>query len=177
MDTGERRIPPAVPLLAALIFAGGVALWPGGGDADGSAVQASAELSADELEVSTPPRVNSRSARLTEKVKGLIRGALGEAVALGAKREDVQVSVLVKELGVDGDLVEVDSDKSLKPASNMKLATTAAALALLGGEAMFETTVWANVAPADGQIAGDLVVRAGADPLFEAGLEGAVRPL
>ena len=174
MDTGERRIPPAVPLFAALIFAVGVALWQGGSEGS-SAVQASPAPVVDDLQ--EPVRVNSRSERLTQRVKSIIRGALGEASTLGAKRETAQVSVLVKELGVEGDLVEIGADRSMKPASNMKLATTAAALALLGGDACFETTAWSEAAPVQGELKGDLVVRAGGDPLFLSELGGAVQPI
>ena len=128
MSSGERRIPTAVPLFAALIFAAGVALWPGGGSAP---ISASGAVDATELpaEPEAFERSNAPSAPLTEAVKGIIRRAVDRAVAAGAQRDECDVSVLVKELGVKGSLVELQPDRPMKPASNLKLATTAVALA------------------------------------------------
>jgi len=174
MVTGERRIPPAVPLFAALIFGGSLALWPGAaGEAEGVQAAASPELEASEAQ----PRRNTLSASLSDKVQGAIRAAKAAAAELGQGPNDSKVSVLVKELGVEGALVDLDADRSMRPASNMKLATTAAALALLGGESSFETTFWSS-APIKGDVlSGDLVVRAGGDPLYRHELKGAVAPL
>ena len=72
MVTGERRIPPAVPLFAALIFGGGLALWPGAaGDAEDVQAARSSELEASEPQ----PRRNTLSASLSDKVQSAIRAA------------------------------------------------------------------------------------------------------
>ena len=176
MSSGERRIPTAVPLFAALIFAAGVALWPGGGSAP---ISASGAVDATELpaEPEAFERSNAPSAPLTEAVKGIIRRAVDRAVAAGAQRDECDVSVLVKELGVKGSLVELQPDRPMKPASNLKLATTAVALALLGSDAQFETQFQASAHPSGGVLAGDLIVRAGGDPLYAEELAGEVAPL
>lgn len=63
------------------------------------------------------------------------------------------------ENGTTGQLiVDVDGGALLKPASNTKLYTTAAALELLGEDAELVTRVAASVAPEGGQIAGDLTI-------------------
>jgi D-alanyl-D-alanine carboxypeptidase/D-alanyl-D-alanine-endopeptidase (penicillin-binding protein 4) len=69
------------------------------------------------------------------------------------------------------------ADRALRPASNMKLVTTAAALVLLGPDWRFETAFESAAPIRDGVLAGDLVVRAGGDPLFVDGADGEVEPL
>lgn len=65
------------------------------------------------------------------------------------------------------ELVSLSSDASLIPASNMKLVTTAAALVLLGESWRFETA-FERRGPIEGSVLeGDLVVRAGGDPLYD----------
>ncbi len=175
MSTGERRIPAAVPLFAALIVGAGVSLWPGGG---ADPVEASSAHEAEAGE--TTPEVvasNEPHAGLTSEIKGIVRKFVDRAAARGAKRSGCHVSVLVKELCVDGPLVDLDADRPMKPASNLKLATTAVALALLGADAHFETHFQSSVSPVGGALTGDLIVRAGGDPLFSEELDGAVKPL
>src|SRR5690606_1800970 len=55
-------------------------------------------------------------------------------------------------------IYERDPDRLLKPASNTKLFTSAAALALLGEEHRIHTAVYATSAPAGGVVDGDLVL-------------------
>ncbi|HEU4753476.1 MAG TPA: D-alanyl-D-alanine carboxypeptidase/D-alanyl-D-alanine-endopeptidase [Armatimonadota bacterium] len=65
-------------------------------------------------------------------------------------------------------LYERNADLSLNPASNMKLVTSAAAMAKLGPGYRFTTRVLATVRPdADGVLAGDLVLQGGGDPVLE----------
>jgi serine-type D-Ala-D-Ala carboxypeptidase/endopeptidase (penicillin-binding protein 4) len=61
-----------------------------------------------------------------------------------------------------------NSHRKFVPASNMKILSTAAALALLGPEYRYETELW-GVGPlrqTDGVLEGDLVLRATGDPTF-----------
>ena len=73
---------------------------------------------------------------------------------------------------VDPDRGEIlysrNAHRKFVPASNMKLLSTAAALALLGPEYRYETELW-GVGPlrqTDGFLQGDLVLRATGDPTF-----------
>lgn len=62
-------------------------------------------------------------------------------------------------------LFEKDSEKLLKPASNMKIYTTAAALELLGADYRIRTSVYAKAKPNnDGAIKGNLVLYGRGDP-------------
>ncbi len=61
-------------------------------------------------------------------------------------------------------LFERGADDPLVPASNMKVLTTAAALAALGREFAHETRVMAGAPPRDGVLEGDVVVVGGGDP-------------
>lgn len=64
-------------------------------------------------------------------------------------------------------LYERNPDLSLNPASNMKLFTSAAALARLGPDYRFTTRVFKN-GPVDQQtLAGDLALQGGGDPVLE----------
>lgn len=72
--------------------------------------------------------------------------------------------VLVVDEGTGATLFEREADRALVPASNMKLLTTAAALARLGRDFAHETRVMAAGPPRDGVIDGDLVVVGGGDP-------------
>jgi D-alanyl-D-alanine carboxypeptidase/D-alanyl-D-alanine-endopeptidase (penicillin-binding protein 4) len=67
---------------------------------------------------------------------------------------------------------ERNADLSLNPASNMKLLTSATALAKLGPEYRFTTRVLASARPQDGRLAGSLILQGGGDPVLETnGLE------
>lgn len=65
-------------------------------------------------------------------------------------------------------LYERNADLSMNPASNMKLFTSAAAMAKLGPEYRFTTRVLAERKPdAEGVLNGDLVLQGGGDPVLE----------
>lgn len=65
-------------------------------------------------------------------------------------------------------LYERNADLSLNPASNMKLFTSAAALAKLGPDYRFTTRVLAERQPdAAGTLTGDLTLQGGGDPVLE----------
>ena len=124
---------------------------------------------------SAPPPEPDR--RLTERLRTTIAAAKAEAVRRGAARERLTVSVCVRELSGHPALASIDADIPLRPASNMKLVTTAAALVLLGPDATFDTRFESSAPIRDGVLEGDLVLRAGGDPLFDPEGEGAVTHL
>jgi|Deesub1362B_J571_1020462.scaffolds.fasta_scaffold00937_9 D-alanyl-D-alanine carboxypeptidase/D-alanyl-D-alanine-endopeptidase (penicillin-binding protein 4) len=61
-------------------------------------------------------------------------------------------------------LLAIDSDKSLPPASNLKLITAYAALKLFGPEHRFRTLLGYSGTLGHGNLDGDLIVRGGGDP-------------
>ncbi len=69
---------------------------------------------------------------------------------------------------VDGGTVYADgADRSVIPASTLKVLTAATALALIPPEERFTTELRASAMPVDGVIAGDLWLVGGGDPLLE----------
>jgi len=79
--------------------------------------------------------------------------------------KSAKVSVLVKSVTTGETLYEKDAEEPRAPASTMKLATTAAALTLLGADFQHETAVYARgTLGADGTLKGDLVVVGAGDP-------------
>src|SRR6202011_161241 len=67
-------------------------------------------------------------------------------------------------VGLDGTpIYALNEAQYFQPASNAKLFTTAAAMALLGGDATFVTRVFAAGTIADGWLNGDLVLVGGGD--------------
>lgn len=73
-------------------------------------------------------------------------------------------------------LVSRAGDRALIPASNLKVVTAGAALLGLGADAAFETRFEAVGTIADGRLEGDLVVRAGADPMHRREGDGSLDP-
>jgi D-alanyl-D-alanine carboxypeptidase/D-alanyl-D-alanine-endopeptidase (penicillin-binding protein 4) len=64
-------------------------------------------------------------------------------------------------------VLDVNSEKSLKPASVLKLITSAAALELLGPHHSFKTTLgYTGTLNKSGKLEGDLVIKGGGDPAF-----------
>ena len=79
------------------------------------------------------------------------------------------VGIKVTSLGTGKTLFEENADKLLRPASNMKLYTVAAALDRLSPEYRFVTSVYAVAKPdADGVVKGDLIIYGRGDPSFAA---------
>ena len=60
----------------------------------------------------------------------------------------------------------LDEGKLFRPASTAKLFTTAAAMALLGPDTRFNTSIYGTLNPATGTVKGDLVIVGGGDPSF-----------
>jgi D-alanyl-D-alanine carboxypeptidase/D-alanyl-D-alanine-endopeptidase (penicillin-binding protein 4) len=87
---------------------------------------------------------------------------------------NVRVAACVRGLDSGVEWVALRADELHTPASNMKLATTAAALILLGRGAEWVTPFEAAGTLQGGTLAGDLVVRAAGDPLFDPAGQGEV---
>jgi serine-type D-Ala-D-Ala carboxypeptidase/endopeptidase (penicillin-binding protein 4) len=122
----------------------------------------------------------ARDAELEARIRTCIASAVhtaGTSTNGRASASECAVSVHVRELGTTGELVAIEADRPMRPASNLKLVTSAAALVLLGPDGTFET-VFESAAPiADGVLQGDLVVHAGGDPLYERDAKGDVSRL
>ena len=71
------------------------------------------------------------------------------------------------DLATGARLVSLDASRPMIPASNLKVVTAGAALLGLGVDAEFETAFEAIGRIEGGRLLGDLVVRAGADPLHQ----------
>jgi D-alanyl-D-alanine carboxypeptidase/D-alanyl-D-alanine-endopeptidase (penicillin-binding protein 4) len=106
---------------------------------------------------------------LDARVRAIVDKALGAARTGSKGRVDggnTTIAVELRAVGAAVPRVSLRADAALIPASNLKLFTAAAALVLHGPDAQFETTFEAHGALADGRLVGDLVVRAGGDPLY-----------
>ena len=119
-------------------------------------------------------RVARRIAARDEVLEARLRSEVGKALAeagratkgkVGATNTTVAVSV--RELGAEGEVVAIASGKSVRPASNQKLLTSAAVLEAFGPDGTLATVFEARALPQQGVVRGDLVVRAGGDPLYD----------
>ncbi len=80
---------------------------------------------------------------------------------------NIDVAISVRELGeVSVDLVARHAERAQRPASNMKLVTTSAALVLLGANQEFLTPFESDAPLVDERLQGDLVARASGDPVW-----------
>jgi D-alanyl-D-alanine carboxypeptidase/D-alanyl-D-alanine-endopeptidase (penicillin-binding protein 4) len=75
-----------------------------------------------------------------------------------------RVSVLIKEITTDRDLVSINPNTSRKPASVMKLLTTYSALLEFGGGFRWPTKFYYNGRYRKGVIQGDLIIKGYGDP-------------
>ena len=111
-----------------------------------------------------------------------VAGPVSVAVAKH-EHETVRASVGVWDAGTGEVLYELQAAVARRPASVAKIATTAAALLVLGPDHELATEVLATRAPGrDGVVTGDLIVRGGGDPGFSGhvdprGAEAALRDL
>ncbi|HKP47558.1 MAG TPA: D-alanyl-D-alanine carboxypeptidase/D-alanyl-D-alanine-endopeptidase, partial [Pyrinomonadaceae bacterium] len=81
--------------------------------------------------------------------------------------DDAMVAIKVQSLSTGQVLFEQNAQKLMRPASNMKVYTVAAALDRLGPDYRFKTSVYAAARPsADGTINGDLIIYGRGDPTF-----------
>lgn len=122
---------------------------------------------------SAPKTDRELSARVRAEVQRALRKAEHETKGK-VTASQVQVAVHVRALSTADDVVAVNAERPLRPASNMKLVTTAAALVSLGPDWSFETRFESGPVIEDGTLRGDLIVRAGADPLYDDESDGSV---
>lgn len=88
-----------------------------------------------------------------------------DAVLAGSKLDAATIGVHVRDLATGATLYSRNAELAQNPASNVKLVTTAAALALLGPEHRYVTRVYAaRKALRGGTIDGDIYLRGGGDP-------------
>ena len=126
-----------------------------------------------------PWLAGSEGEALERDLARIVGRAIEQARQLTKNRvhvDNVDVAVHVRELGVGaarraGAEIGFKQHHSLRPASNMKLVTTAAALVLLGPDWHFETPFEAVGALDGGVLAGDRVY----DPAAEGEVPGALR--
>lgn len=121
----------------------------------------------------------ARLDRLGAKVQSVVAQFKNEAetATKGRVRANaIFVSVSLRD-SKSGAEFGLDAGRALRPASNMKIVTTAATLTLLGPEWEFATPIEARGTLTEGRLQGDLVLRASGDPLFDMDAEGSVRAL
>lgn len=202
MDPGERRRATArtarlgfilVANVAALILLVRALVGAGSAEAEGSAeppqaegasLQAEPVVAQDALARPEPTQMLAADpgfdAALTGRVEALVMQAVAEAARRSKGRVDgnnTTIAVQVFDPREGRVLVRRLASAALIPASNMKLVTSAAALVSLGHDWHFETVFHGTAPPRGGVLAGDLVVRAGADPLYDPAADGLVEHL
>lgn len=92
------------------------------------------------------------------------RDALGaRALASVQGIPGAAISLLVVDAETGQELLAYEPDLALKPASNTKLFTTAAAMEIFGEDRRMETTITAASGPVDGVLLGGAVLRGGYD--------------
>lgn len=126
-------------LAAALLFATG----PARADSDSTIVAA--------------PIGDSLGTVLTARLHDLLQDELFERT---------QVGLYVYDLTTDTPLFRHNERQLMRPASCQKLVTSVAALALLGTDYNYETTLHQDGGVSDGTLHGNLYVRGGFDPRF-----------
>lgn len=100
------------------------------------------------------------SATLAQSLASRVRGVLDDA-----KLGQARIGVVILDAASGEVLASNRADESFIPASNMKLLTSGAALAVLGPEFQYETTlVFDEAAQGEGGIKGRVVLRGGGDP-------------
>lgn len=83
-----------------------------------------------------------------------------------AQIPESSVAIVVQPVDAGQPLLTHNAAQSMNPASVMKLLTTYAALDLLGPAHTWQTTAWADAAPANGTLAGNLYLKGSGDPRF-----------
>jgi len=122
-------------------------------------------------------RAAGQDPRLAAELDRLVANAVADARRRSKGKvtaSNTVVALHVYDPATRRELVSRLADESLRPASNMKLVTSAAALVLFGSDWHFETRIEAAGPVRDGVLHGDLIVRAGGDPLLDADGDGQV---
>jgi D-alanyl-D-alanine carboxypeptidase len=134
------------------------------------------------IEIDAPePLSAARYGRLARDLQHIVDDHVEQARVKSQNKvrsDNTAVAIHVLEVGAGtrGEIA-LGSDRSMRPASNLKLLTTASALALLGSEWHFETRFEALGEIRDGVLLGDLVLRAAGDPLYDPESNGDVEHL
>lgn len=110
--------------------------------------------------------IRARIGAAEEKARNATKGKVGPRT--------VEVAVHVREAGRAGELVSIDAQRAMRPASNLKLVTSAAGLYLLGADWRFRTVFSSSAPIVEGELKGDLAVRAAGDPLYDPEAQGKV---
>ncbi|MBA3022470.1 MAG: D-alanyl-D-alanine carboxypeptidase/D-alanyl-D-alanine-endopeptidase [Sideroxydans sp.] len=76
------------------------------------------------------------------------------------------VSIVVREVGHQNSLIDLNAQRAMNPASNMKLLTTYAGLDLLGPAYTWKTEAYLDGELSDGELYGDLILKGYGDPKF-----------
>lgn len=114
-----------------------------------------------------PPVVALKTATTTRTLAAL-QARISE-VLRKPELASAMVGIKVASLETGKTLFEENADKLLRPASNMKLYTVAAAIDRLSPDYCFVTSVYASAKPdADGVVKGDLIIYGRGDPSFAA---------
>ncbi len=91
--------------------------------------------------------------------------SIKEQINNDAELNNTSIGFYAVEAKTGNVLVDINSNKNLKPASNLKLLTTIAALKILGGDTRFETKImYSGYFDDDDILAGDLYIIGGGDP-------------
>jgi D-alanyl-D-alanine carboxypeptidase/D-alanyl-D-alanine-endopeptidase (penicillin-binding protein 4) len=104
------------------------------------------------------PRPTARDARILQ--------AIVERVAQSRAAHGARLGVVVEDAATGRILVQRNADGEFAPASNFKLLDAAAALAYLGSEFRFRTTLVARGSVNGGVLQGDLILVGGGDPVL-----------
>jgi D-alanyl-D-alanine carboxypeptidase/D-alanyl-D-alanine-endopeptidase (penicillin-binding protein 4) len=103
----------------------------------------------------------------TTSIAQSLPAAVADALAK-AKIPLENVAVLVKEIGSKDASVSVNADRSMNPASVIKLVTTFAGLELLGPTYAWKTEVYSAGEMRGGTLVGDLILKGSGDPKLSA---------
>ncbi len=121
-----------------------------------------------------------RDSALEEKVRALVHEAVARAASESKGRVQagaVSVAVHVRDAADGAEIVALHAGRAQRPASNLKLVTTASALVLLGPDWHFTTPFTSTAAIVEGVLRGDLVVHGAGDPLYDPSTAGGVEVL
>ena len=125
---------------------------------------------APEAQAAPPPATATDPTETEVDLASLPLPAHLDALLDGAEfLAEAQVGVSVVDLESGATLYTRNPELALNPASNVKLVTTAAALAQLGPEHRYATRGWIDDRFQDGVVAGELYLQGGGDPSLVTG--------